>query len=28
VHGGKVVAEMAGRDADRTEIGRLMAGDH
>jgi ABC-type uncharacterized transport system ATPase subunit len=28
VHGGKVVAEMAGEDADRTEIGRLMAGDH
>ncbi len=28
VHGGKVVAEMPGRDADRTEIGRLMAGDH
>ena len=28
VHGGKVVAEMLGRGADRTEIGRLMAGDH
>ncbi|GGL39357.1 ABC transporter ATP-binding protein [Phycicoccus endophyticus] len=28
VHGGKVVAEMAAADADRTEIGRLMAGDH
>ena len=28
VHGGKVVAEMDGKDADRTEIGRLMAGDH
>jgi ABC-type uncharacterized transport system ATPase subunit len=28
VHGGKVVAEMDGEDADRTEIGRLMAGDH
>ena len=28
VHGGKVVAEMPGRGADRTEIGRLMAGDH
>ena len=28
VHGGKVVAEMAGGGADRTEIGRLMAGDH
>ncbi len=28
VHGGTVVAEMDGKDADRTEIGRLMAGDH
>ncbi len=28
VHGGKVVAEMACVGADRTEIGRLMAGDH
>ena len=28
VHGGKVVAQMAASDADRTEIGRLMAGDH
>jgi ABC-type uncharacterized transport system ATPase subunit len=28
VHGGAVVAEMDGQDADRTEIGRLMAGDH
>ncbi|MGO4599319.1 ABC transporter ATP-binding protein [Terrabacter sp. 2RAF25] len=28
IHGGKVVAEMPGSDADRTEIGRLMAGDH
>ena len=28
VHGCKVVAEMPGRGADRTEIGRLMAGDH
>jgi len=28
VHGGRVVAEMPGRGADRTEIGRLMAGDH
>ncbi len=28
VHGGKVVAEMNAEDADRTEIGRLMAGDH
>ena len=28
VHGGRVVAEMDGADADRTEIGRLMAGDH
>ncbi len=28
VHGGKVVAEMPGKGADRTEIGRLMAGDH
>ncbi len=28
VHGGKVVAEMDAADADRTEIGRLMAGDH
>ena len=28
IHGGKVVAEMPGKDADRTEIGRLMAGDH
>ena len=27
VHGGKVVAEMDPKDADRTEIGRLMAGD-
>ena len=28
VHGGTVVAEMDAKDADRTEIGRLMAGDH
>lgn len=28
IHGGAVVAEVAGDDADRTEIGRLMAGDH
>ena len=29
VHGGKVVgARWPGRGADRTEIGRLMAGDH
>ncbi|QKE83258.1 ABC transporter ATP-binding protein [Arthrobacter sp. NEB 688] len=28
VHGGTVVAEMDAADADRTEIGRLMAGDH
>lgn len=28
VHGGAVVAEMPAKDADRTEIGRLMAGDH
>ncbi|MBD3783878.1 MAG: ABC transporter ATP-binding protein [Micrococcales bacterium] len=28
VHGGRVVAEMDVADADRTEIGRLMAGDH
>ncbi len=28
VHAGKVVAEMDPKDADRTEIGRLMAGDH
>ena len=28
IHGGKVVAEMDGAGADRTEIGRLMAGDH
>ncbi|NHA69264.1 ABC transporter ATP-binding protein [Phycicoccus sp. CMS6Z-2] len=28
VHGGAVVAEMDAADADRTEIGRLMAGDH
>ena len=28
IHGGKVVAEMPAADADRTEIGRLMAGDH
>ncbi|GAA2743557.1 ABC transporter ATP-binding protein [Terrabacter aerolatus] len=28
IHGGKVVAEMPGKDAERTEIGRLMAGDH
>ena len=27
IHGGKVVAEMAGKDADRTQIGQLMAGD-
>ncbi|MDT0212690.1 ABC transporter ATP-binding protein [Rothia sp. ARF10] len=27
IHGGKVVAEVDGKDADRTEIGRLMAGD-
>ena len=27
IHGGKVVAEVAGKDADRTQIGRLMAGD-
>ena len=28
VHGGAVVAEMDATEADRTEIGRLMAGDH
>ena len=28
VHAGKVVAEMPGGSVDRTEIGRLMAGDH
>ncbi|MEO7070432.1 MAG: ABC transporter ATP-binding protein [Nostocoides sp.] len=28
IHGGKVVAEMPAANADRTEIGRLMAGDH
>ena len=28
VHGGKVVAELDAADADRTHIGRLMAGDH
>ena len=28
VHGGKVVAEMDPKSADRAEIGRLMAGDH
>jgi ABC-type uncharacterized transport system ATPase subunit len=28
VHGGKVVKEMPAEGADRTEIGRLMAGDH
>ena len=27
IHGGKVVAEVDGKDADRTQIGRLMAGD-
>lgn len=27
IHGGRVVAEVDGKDADRTEIGRLMAGD-
>ena len=27
IHGGKVVAQMAGAQADRTHIGRLMAGD-
>ncbi|EAP98058.1 ABC transporter, ATP-binding protein [Janibacter sp. HTCC2649] len=27
IHGGKVVAEIDGKDADRTQIGRLMAGD-
>lgn len=27
IHGGKIVAEIAGKDADRTQIGRLMAGD-
>ena len=27
IHGGKVVAQMDAKDADRTEIGRLMAGD-
>ena len=28
IHAGKVVAQMPAADADRTEIGRLMAGDH
>ena len=28
IHGGAVVAEMNADDADRAEIGRLMAGDH
>jgi general nucleoside transport system ATP-binding protein len=28
VHGGAVVAEVRAADADRAEIGRLMAGDH
>ncbi len=28
IHAGKVVAQMAADGADRTEIGRLMAGDH
>jgi len=28
IHAGRVVAEMDAADADRTEIGRLMAGDH
>ena len=28
IHRGKVVAELPGDKADRTEIGRLMAGDH
>ncbi len=28
IHAGRVVAEMDPKDADRTEIGRLMAGDH
>ena len=28
IHAGKVVAEMDPEHADRTEIGRLMAGDH
>jgi simple sugar transport system ATP-binding protein len=28
VHAGRVVAEIAADAADRTEIGRLMAGGH
>lgn len=28
VHGGRVVAEMPAKGADRSQIGRLMAGDH
>jgi simple sugar transport system ATP-binding protein len=28
IHSGRVVAEVDGAEADRTEIGRLMAGDH
>lgn len=28
VHGGQVVKEMPAAEADRSEIGRLMAGDH
>ena len=28
IHAGKVVAELDPATADRTEIGRLMAGDH
>ncbi len=28
IHGGKVVAEMPAKGADRAQIGRLMAGDH
>ena len=28
IHAGKVVAQMPAADVDRTEIGRLMAGDH
>ncbi len=28
IHGGKIVAELDPKTADRTEIGRLMAGDH
>ncbi len=27
IHDGHIVAEFSGDDADRSEIGRLMAGD-